>query len=163
MERVPICIACIPLKLKRPHWIYCWQVIVRPRPTTTSPTQKPYYAVRQILVPHCLGQQLIRPPYGRRYDAIRSKFEFTDGVLRCSPGVPETNKRFARETTLTICRRLTISRNISERFTRITVLVICCRRQAINAGLQSLRPSSDAVLHMSRIEYKWEKSFVLPH
>ena len=27
----------------------------------------------------------------------------------------------------------------------------------------ALRPSSDAVLHMSRIEYKWEKSFVLPH
>ena len=26
-----------------------------------------------------------------------------------------------------------------------------------------LRPSSDAVLHMSRIECKWEKSFVLPH
>ena len=26
-----------------------------------------------------------------------------------------------------------------------------------------LRPSSDAVLHMSRIECKWEKPFVLPH
>ena len=26
-----------------------------------------------------------------------------------------------------------------------------------------LRPSSDAVLHMSRIECKWAKSFVLPH
>ena len=26
-----------------------------------------------------------------------------------------------------------------------------------------IRPSSDAVLHMSRIECKWEKSFVLPH
>ena len=26
-----------------------------------------------------------------------------------------------------------------------------------------VRPSSDAVLHMSRIECKWEKSFVLPH
>ena len=26
-----------------------------------------------------------------------------------------------------------------------------------------LRPSSDAVLHISRIECKWEKSFVLPH
>ena len=25
------------------------------------------------------------------------------------------------------------------------------------------RPSSDVVLHMSRIECKWEKSFVLPH
>ena len=29
--------------------------------------------------------------------------------------------------------------------------------------LLQLRPSSDAVLHMSRIECKWTKSFVLPH
>ena len=29
--------------------------------------------------------------------------------------------------------------------------------------LTLLRPSSDAVLHMSRIECKWAKSFVLPH
>ena len=27
----------------------------------------------------------------------------------------------------------------------------------------SLRPSSDATLHMSRIECKWDKSFVLPY
>ena len=29
--------------------------------------------------------------------------------------------------------------------------------------LVAVRPSSDAVLHMSRIECKWEKSFVLPY
>ena len=31
------------------------------------------------------------------------------------------------------------------------------------AKVNKLRPSSDAVLHMSRIECKWAKSFVLPH
>ena len=33
----------------------------------------------------------------------------------------------------------------------------------VQVGWSHLRPSSDAVLHMSRIECKWEKSFVLPH
>ena len=124
-----MCIACTPLKLKRPNWIYSRQVIVLPHPTITSPTQKPgasYHEVRQILVPHCHDPLLIRPPYAWWCDlGGRLKFEFTDGVPRCSSGLPKTNKRFARrETTLTIYRRISvISGNISERFTRITASV----------------------------------------
>ena len=36
-------------------------------------------------------------------------------------------------------------------------------KSRMDTRLSSLRPSSDAVLHMSRIECKWAKSFVLSH
>ena len=51
-------------------------------------------------------------------------------------------------------------------FTRIIILFIRWVK-SLELGfylwINELRPSSDVVLHMSRIEWKWEKSVVLPH